>query len=162
MVDSSFIALREPVRRYLRALRIAVGEEEELVQETFLRLHTRPPNPIVPEKVRAWVFRVAQNLARDHYRRKLRSRIEPLESGRLLADPRRTPEQEVIEQERVDGLRTAVARLPEQQRNCLRLRARGMRYREIAAAVDAPASTVAEWIQQGLASLREGQNGHAR
>jgi len=37
-----------------------------------------------------------------------------------------------------------------------------MRYREIAVEIGAPVSTVAEWIHQGLASLREGHNGHSR
>ena len=161
-VAGAFTSLREPVRRYLRTLGIVSGEEEELVQETFLRLCNRTPRAGVAENLRAWVFRVAQNLARDHHRRKVRSRVEPLEARSAFVDPRRTPEQEVLEQERVSGLQDALARLPEQQRHCLRLRAQGLRYREISAAVGAPVSTVAEWVQQGLTSLLEELNGHGR
>ena len=50
-------------------------------------------------------------------------------------------------------LKAALARLPEQQRQCLHLRAEGLRYREMAEVLGVGTSTVAEWVQKGLKQL---------
>jgi DNA-directed RNA polymerase specialized sigma24 family protein len=55
---------RESIYRYLLSLRLAPEAAEDLVHETFLRLHRALADKRVrTESVRAWVFRVAHNLA---------------------------------------------------------------------------------------------------
>lgn len=153
----AFTELRDPVCRYLLALGLGPGEAEEVVQETFLRLcqHLAADGP--QPNLRGWVFRVAHNLARDEHRRRLRRPSQPLadEHGDLPgnADPQATPEQQLIERERTRRLEEALDRLPARQRECLHLRAEGLRYREIAEVLGAGVSTVAEWVQQALKTL---------
>jgi RNA polymerase sigma-70 factor (ECF subfamily) len=153
----AFTELREPMVRYLLALGLARAEADEVVQETFLRLcqHVAANGP--QPNLRGWVFRVAHNLARDEHRRRRRRPAEPLEDARgnphVSRDPRATPEQQVIADESAIRLLAAISRLPTRQRECLHLRAEGLRYREIAEVLGAGVSTVAEWVQQALKTL---------
>jgi len=54
-----------------------------------------------------------------------------------------------------ERLRQAVAKLTPQQRECLRLRASGLRYREIAEVLGIGISSVGELVQRATARLRE-------
>jgi hypothetical protein len=78
-VTQVFELLRDPVYRYLFRVLDNRDEAEDLTQEVFLRLyaHLQKGNPVA--NVRAWVFRVAHNLAIDQQRKK--GRLEPLESS---------------------------------------------------------------------------------
>jgi RNA polymerase sigma factor (sigma-70 family) len=111
-----FMELREPVWRYLLALGLAASEAEEVVQETFLRLCQHLASNGKQANLRGWVFRVAHNLARDEHRRRQRRPSEPLAgveaNGRAYTDSLATPEQQVIDQERVVRLKAALERLP--------------------------------------------------
>jgi RNA polymerase sigma-70 factor (ECF subfamily) len=151
----AFTELRDPVSRYLLALGLGTAEAEEVLQETFLRLcqhlDAKGPQP----NVRGWVFRVAHNLAQDEYRRRQRQPWQPLDEANSDSgvDPRATPEQQLLAEERTRRLGIALAGLPSHQRQCLHLRAEGLRYREIAEVLGAGVSTVADWVQQALQTL---------
>ncbi len=151
LVAEAFTELREPLGRYLLTLGLNRAEAEEVVQETFLRLCRRQRAKDAQSNLRGWVFRVAHNLARDEHRRRRRRPVEPLDE--VSRDPGATPEQQVLADEKAVRLMAALNRLPAAQRECLHLRAEGLRYREIAEVVGAAVSTVAEWVQQGLKTL---------
>lgn len=155
----AFTELRDPVCRYLLALGLDRADADEVLQETFLRLCRHVSTNGRQENLRGWIFRVAHNLARDEHRRKRRRPAQSLEDAQgnieTRADPAATPEQQMIARERERRLVTALERLPEHQRECLHLRAEGLRYREIAEVLGAGASTVAEWVQQALKTLGE-------
>ncbi len=155
----AFTELRDPVCRYLLSLGLDRPDADEVLQETFLRLcrHISADGP--QENLRGWVFRVAHNLARDEHRRKRRRPAQSLEERQVnietRADPAATPEQQLIARERERRLAAALERLPGHQRECLHLRAEGLRYREIAEVLGAGVSTIAEWVQQALNTLGE-------
>lgn len=155
----AFTELRAPICRYLLALGLDPGQAEEVLQETFLRLCQHLAADGQQANLRGWVFRVAHNLARDEQRRKRRRPAQSFEDAQgnieVRADPRATPEQQLIAQERQDQLVAALERLPAHQQQCLHLRAEGLRYREIAEVPGAGVSTVAEWVQQALRTLGE-------
>ncbi len=144
----TFEQLRTPLWRYLRSLGMNHAQAEEIVQETFCRLCAQT------EAVeRGWAFRVAHNLARDEQR--TRARLAGPERLTLVPDSRKEPESAVLGAERAAQLRSALARLPQRQQECLHLRAEGLKYREISEVLGAPLSTVAEWVQTALRTLRE-------
>lgn len=153
-----FGELRRPLLRYLLSLSLAPAEAEDVVQETFLRLCENFTAGAC-FNLRAWIFRVAHNLARDQQRRRMRAPSLALESEVFgepqiaLSDPRATPEQQVIEQQRAQRLEAALLRLPNHQQQCLHLRAEGLRYREIAEVLGVGTSTVADWVQAALERL---------
>ena len=152
-----FTELRAPICRYLLALGLDPAQAEEVLQETFLRLCQHLAADGREANLRGWVFRVAHNLARDEHRRRQRRPSQSFEEApgniEAHADPRATPEQQLIAQERQDQLVAALERLPTHQQQCLHLRAEGLRYREIAEVLGAGVSTVAEWVQQALRTL---------
>src|ERR1700730_15181877 len=104
----AFTELRVPICRYLLALGLDPGQAEEVLQETFLRLCQHMAADGRQANLRAWVFRGAHNLAREEHRRKRRRPSESFEDAQrnivVRADPRATPEQQLIAQEREDQL----------------------------------------------------------
>lgn len=94
---------------------------EELLQETFLRLWLkREDMPI--EFLRAWLFRVASNLALNWLR--TQAREKKLVTELTLHHPQQEPsiEEFLDYQESRRELQLAVAQLPDQQKAVLRLR----------------------------------------
>ena len=152
-VRELFLELRAPLCRYLVALGLQSAEAEDVAQESFVRLCERGDGDT--ENIRGWMFRVAHNLALDEHRRRKRRQTEALAEDEEFeyADGRPGPEQNLLELERDARMKAAMARLPERQRQCLHLRASGLKYREIAEVLNVGTSTVAEWVQKGLSAL---------
>lgn len=107
-----------------------VERARDLAQETFARaLRQEPDNP------RAWLFRVASNLARDEarlvVRRKRHLTLLRVEAEQAEADaPGAAAEMEA--RERTERLRLALEQLSERDREALLLWDAGMSYPEIA------------------------------
>jgi RNA polymerase sigma-70 factor (ECF subfamily) len=71
----------------------------------------------------------------------------------LLADPSPDPEVQAASRQKQRRLLAVVEVLPEQDRQCLFLRAEGLRYREIATVLDVSLGTVASSLAKSLARL---------
>lgn len=154
---SLFEQLRTPVFRYLLRKTRDPGEAEDLTQETFLRLcqHLQEEHPL--DNPKAWLFTVANHLAIDKNRDGSNVKdldeftwreIEESRSG-LQADP----EKIMLQHERLDRLHIAVLNLTPLQRQCLHLRAEGLRYREIAELMGVSLSTVADAVRRATVNL---------
>ena len=104
----------------------------DLAQETFARaLGQSPDNP------RAWIFRVASNLANDEARSAIRRRKHlVLIKGEAEAQQEAMPDphDDLEQQERVDAVRKALDQLGERDREALLLWNAGLSYQDIAAA----------------------------
>jgi len=158
IITEVFGRLRDPVYRYLMSTLGSPAEAEELTQETFLRLlaHLQKGHPV--EHVRAWVFRVAHNLALNTLRKRNRQEaVIPSGGGPRRdekADPAPTAEERVIEQELQQRMSRALARLSPQERYCLELKAEGLTYREIAETLDIHPGSVATFLARGVGKLK--------
>jgi RNA polymerase sigma-70 factor, ECF subfamily len=134
-VIALFDQLRRPLLRYTVSLGIHAADAEDLIQEVFLSLHRHLNLGRPRSNLRGWVFRVAHNLALKHRNSHQRRQAVPV-SERALADvqvdPSKNPEEKFAEEQRQKLLLSVMEALPEQDQNCLRLRAEGLRYREIA------------------------------
>lgn len=156
-VTHLFDEIHEPVRRYLLRLSISSSEAEDIIQEVFLRLYKTLVSGWEPDNWRSWVFGVAHNLAINHLKR--RGRVElagdrPVELAALrIADSTPSPEEALLQKERLTRVQVAISTLSEQQKQCLYLRAEGLRYREIADILGVTVSTVAEYIRRGITKL---------
>ena len=63
------------IYRYLRRVTSRTAEAEDLSQETFLRAY-RAYRTLGPQaNVRAWLFAIATNLSRNHFRSEKRRRV---------------------------------------------------------------------------------------
>ncbi|HEX6545168.1 MAG TPA: sigma-70 family RNA polymerase sigma factor, partial [Bryobacteraceae bacterium] len=67
----------------------------------------------------------------------------------------RSPEAIYLRAEREQRIRDAMAQLSRAQRECLVLRTRGMKYREIAEVLQISIASVGENVQRGLEKLRQ-------
>jgi RNA polymerase sigma-70 factor, ECF subfamily len=158
-VSKLFELLRDPVYRYLALVLGNQSDAEDLTQEVFLRLYTRLAKGQRVENVRAWLFRVAQNLAVDLLRKK--HRLEPVEPevwaqlSLERRDPSPSAEQKVLDQERRQTFLMGLQRLSSQERHCLYLRIEGLSYSEIAEVLGISATTVPTFLSRGIKKLRK-------
>jgi RNA polymerase sigma-70 factor (ECF subfamily) len=142
--------------RYVRSLGVETGASQDIVQEVFLALfhHVRMDRP--RDNLKGWLFKVAHNLALKH-RRKLKRRADDGSAdfglAALAVDPSLNPEQQLAEEQRLAKLRAIVRALPERDRQCLTLRAEGLRYREIADVLGISLGSVAKSVTRSLARL---------
>lgn len=146
------------LRRYLIFLGMDIDSARETVQETFLRLHQHLLANGDRTNLRAWLYRVAHNLARNTQSAFDSSKTEPLPALSGAADPAAdlvSAEEELLARERLSRLREGMNQLSTAQRECLVLRSQGFKYREIAEVLNLSVSTVAENVQRGLGKLKE-------
>jgi RNA polymerase sigma-70 factor (ECF subfamily) len=150
-VCALFAELRAPLIRYLYSLGVPAGEGEDIVQEVFLQLFRHLSAGKPRDNLRGWIFRVGHNQALKWRQRNERASGDP--AGIELADPGPNPEERLAAQGRRMRLLAVVRALPERDRNCLFLRAEGLRYREIAAALDMSLGAVALSLSRSLGKL---------
>jgi len=133
-----FDELRSPLLRYTVSLGVNVSDGEDLIQETFLSLFRHLRLGRGRSNLRGWLFRVTHNLALKHrnsHRQRDASSVSALTLAERQPDRSTNPEEELAERQRQERLLAVMSALPEQDQNCLRLRAEGLRYREIAQAL---------------------------
>jgi RNA polymerase sigma factor (sigma-70 family) len=105
-----------------------VERAQDLTQEVFVRALSHEP-----ESPRAWLFHVANNLARDEARRAV-TRREHLQllRGEATSEAVMEVAEEMERSERIDAIREALDRLSERDRDALLLWDAGLSYTEIA------------------------------
>jgi len=154
-VTALYRELREPLLRYLVCLGLSRDEAQDVVQDAFLSLHRHLAAGGSQENIRGWVFRVAHNQARNRqssYHRRFGVPLDIKVSARL---DETTPERVVLEKEKFRRLERAVGLLADSERECLLLRAAGLRYREIGEALGIPTSTVGDTVERAIRKLAE-------
>lgn len=147
-VDPEVLFVANQPRLFRYFLR-AVGQIEtarDLTQDVFLRV-SRTAVPSAPDgEVRAWLFRIARNLALDHYRK--HGRHAPLIP--VVAEGSRSPSQEVDA-----AVNEALAALPDLDRDVFLMREMaGLGYDEIARACELTPDAVRSRIHRTRLQLR--------
>lgn len=92
---------------------------EEIVQQTFFRVHGARNDFREGSKLRPWIMTISMNLVREHWRRSKRRTPAPID-----VDSRPAPEPQFMpleEAQRAQLLRTALERLPASQREVIEL-----------------------------------------
>jgi RNA polymerase sigma-70 factor (ECF subfamily) len=156
-----YVEARDDVFRYLVAMGVSSAQAQDLAQESFLRLYERLAEGVRIQEPRAWLFRVAHNLAWNARAREWA--FEPFDESVHAApqQPDSGVEDGVIGRERMARVARAVASLSPQQKQVLEMRASGLRNREIAATLDIGISTVFEFVTRAVARLRRAASGEA-
>lgn len=108
-------------------------EATELAQRTLVRAFQKIDGLREDGSFRAWLFRIAVNLSRNHVRDHARFVRDSLPD---VAAPHRSPTDDLARAEESARLRAAVAKLPEKQRLTLELRVyEDLSFREVADAL---------------------------
>ncbi len=146
------------IQRYVVFLGISRDTAQEIAQESFLKLHQHLLRDGDRTNLRAWLYRVAHNLARNIQTTSHAGRTvtlpEATELGKLQTGGAPV-EQALLDEERIRQLRQAMEHLTPAQKEALMLRTQGLKYREIAEILNLSVSTVGEDIQRGLERLKE-------
>ena len=85
-VAAGFQAHRRALTAYLTRMVVRAEVAEELVQQAAVRALEQPTLPAEPQELRAWLFRVATNLAIDYLRRHGTWRETVLDETRTAAN----------------------------------------------------------------------------
>jgi RNA polymerase sigma-70 factor (ECF subfamily) len=162
-VTALFDDLRAPLLRYLSSFGLAPQDAEEVIQEVFLSLflHLRDGKP--RSNIRGWLFRVAHNLGLKRRQTNHRALRLAASSGNSSVEAQldgcADPETQVSFLQRRERLLAVVKALPEQDRQCLYLRAEGLRYREIAQILGLSLGGVSLSLSRSLARLSRADRG---
>ena len=147
------------VYRYLVRCTGNEDDAQDLFQETFLRAHRAYAAFSGDTGHRAWLFRIATNLAKNHVRGR-RRRNNVFVSGCEPAPPARqpvTPEHLLHSGQTARVLRGLLDRLSFRQRTAvIQRQIEGLTYREIADNLNCSEQTARAHVYQGLRKLRAG------
>lgn len=143
---------RKPLLRFLICSGLNADDGLDIVQDTFVRLQQHLISGGPRDNLRAWVFRVAHNAALNRRKRRVAA---PLETAPETAAPDADPERLFLKKDRFRRLHAAMKELTAVERECVLLRSEGLRYREIAEALDIGVSTVADHLERALRKLGE-------
>src|SRR5437764_11031860 len=167
-------AFRELVRRYERPLFSLLYRmvrdralAEDLAQETFVKVLNGIKSYRPEFKFSSWIFKIANNAAIDHLRRKSIDTLsldgapnaetpEQMRATSLqLGDRAESPLAEVENRELGTAIERAIAQLRPEYRSCILLRhVEGYSYEEIAATLDLPPGAVKHYIHRARNELR--------
>ena len=146
---------------YNMALRILGNHSDaaDCVQEAFTRAYLHLPE-LRNDTVRAWLYRVTINCARDVQRAVRRHPTDALEDseGRVveMPDPAMGPEASALQRERNQNLADAITALPMEFRQAVVLRdVSDLSYEEIALTLRVPVGTVKSRISRGRLLLAD-------
>ena len=152
-LEQIYEAERNHIFTYLLYCGVPPQRAQELAQDSFLKLYLKMSRGEAVENPRAWLYQVAHNSALRHHQRE--PVFDQIGSNLRLTEPSMDPEGALIDRQRRLALVAAVRDLSPQQRNCLHLRAQGLRYREIAAAIGISTSAVSEFLRRAVVRLKE-------
>jgi RNA polymerase sigma-70 factor, ECF subfamily len=151
-----FDQFRSPLLRYSLSLGLSVHDGEEVIQEVFIALFQHLQLGKSRDNLRAWMFRVTRNLAlkRRLANHKSPTSVDPqLDRTHSQPDSAPNPEEQFLSAQRQSRLQKVLNALPEQDQSCLRLRAEGLRYREIARVMGMSLGAVSISLTRSLARL---------
>lgn len=145
------------VYSYLRFHLSSADAAEDVTSETFLKAFQAAHrfDPALGTS-RTWVFRIAQNALRDHLRRGRVRRHVPITNMRDLASAAPSPEERLLWEEEVAQLLSAVAELPERDREVVSLRyGSGLETAQVAEVLGIREAAVRTRLWRALARLRD-------
>lgn len=154
-----------PVFHFLCRMLGSEDDANDLAQETFVRAYRSRDSFKQDAKFSTWLFTIAANLARNHFRWRARHPnvsldAESQESGQSLSDtlpaPGDSPSAGLESAERATAVRAAVAQLPDEMRETLVLvEWEEKPVAEAAAILNVPARTVESRLYRARVLLGE-------
>lgn len=131
-------------------------DAQDAVQEAFLKCWRARDDVESVQNLRAWIFRVALNAAKDLRRSAWRRRARPLQGeATMLADRAAPPGQALEDQESVARIRQALLLLRQDEKEVFLLRQNGeLTYEQIAEIRQSPIGTVKTQMRSALQKLR--------
>jgi RNA polymerase sigma factor (sigma-70 family) len=142
------------LQRLLRRRGRSIDDAQDLVQETFLRLHIYAGENDVGQK-EAFLVRTALNLSIDQHRRERAAAIVPFAWDAVpLVDPQPTPDVVCADRERLRHFRAGLLALSPRQREVFRLnRIEGLSTTEVAQQLQLSVSMVEKYATRAMRAM---------
>lgn len=150
------------IYRYLLRVTARTSEAADLSQETFLRAFRAYRSLPADANVRAWLFAIATNLSRNHFRAEKRRRTAhaTVRATRSETDAG-GPESEAVVKEARALLEAGIAGLPPKQRLAFVMRKiHDFNYDTIAQSLNCSPESARAHVFQALRKIRQSLNGH--
>ena len=168
-------AFRELVRRYERPVFSLIfrmvrdsATAEDLAQDAFIRVLNHIDKYRPEFKLSSWLFKIANNVAIDHLRRRQLDTVSVSGSPHAvtasdieatsfeIASQAESALDEIEARELGTAIERAIGKLRPEYRSCILLRhVEGRSYEEIAATLDLPLGTVKTYIHRARIQLRD-------
>jgi RNA polymerase sigma-70 factor (ECF subfamily) len=168
-------AFRELVRRYERPVFSLIyrmvrdsATAEDLAQDAFIKVLNHIDKYRPEFKLSSWLFKIANNVAIDHLRRRQLDTVSVSGSPHAatqseidatsfeIADTAESALDEIEARELGSAIERAIGQLRPEYRSCILLRhVEGRSYEEIATTLDLPLGTVKTYIHRARIQLRD-------
>lgn len=155
-VSASFIENNLVLKKFLTRYFYQRQDIEDVVQETYLRACKAEKETVILQP-RAFLFRIARNLALNELKKKSRHITDYLDDSDECPSggAGSTLEEEVQAQEHLGLYCEAIANLPKQcRRVCLLRKVHGLKHREIADRLNLSRTSIEKHLQKGARVCR--------
>ena len=147
--------LSPQLHRFFVAQFASRADADDLLQETWLRIHRvrhtyRPGEPVLP-----WFYAIARHVRVDHYRKAIRTTAREQKLDEMSKVAATVPR----ESGHADDLEALLAPLSESQREVIEmLKVAGMSLEEVARATSSSVGSVKQKVHRAYRKLRETMN----
>jgi len=154
---SAFNGLRDELVSTLMYLLGNRDDAQDAAQDAFLKCWRARDTLTDVQNLRAWIFRVGLNTAKDMQRSAWSRKAKPLMGEETMLVGRDHAPSDILEdQEALERLREALSKLRQEEKEVFLLRQNGgLTYEQIAEARHAPVGTVKTQMRSALQKLRQ-------
>ena len=161
--EASLKRLYELTNAHLFALALRILKQRDLAEDclqmAFVKVwHKAQQFDATKAKPMTWLNAIVRNQALDLLRQNKHQQLHDTDDNTLneLADQSSSQEQQVTLAQEQRAIHQCLAKLKEQQRQCLQLAYfEGLAHPLVAARLDQPLGSIKTWIRRGLLELRE-------
>lgn len=140
------------LHRFFVAQSVSRVDADDLLQETWLRIHKVRHTYRLGEPVLPWFYAIARHVRVDHYRKAIRTAARERQIEEISAVAATDP---VVSRSETE-LETLLAPLPESQREVIEmLKVAGMSLEEVARATSSSVGSVKQKVHRAYKKLRE-------
>jgi RNA polymerase sigma-70 factor (ECF subfamily) len=140
------------LHRFFLAQALSRADAEDLLQETWLRIHKVRHTYRPGESALAWFYAIARHVRVDHYRKSVRTAAGERQLEAMSKEGASVPG----ETDHADGLNALLAPLSESQREVIAmLKVAGMSLEEVARATLSSVGSVKQKVHRAYRKLRE-------
>ena len=151
--DELVLRYQKDIYYYLRRMGLEHDDAADVMQNSFIMAYRKLDTLKDKSKFKSWLFMIAGNTAKNHFRKNDKRNENPLEEGKEVSGGS-NPDRDIQQVELNERMRRAVARLPQSQRRVVTLRAfQQMRFKEIAEVCEMSVSAAKVNYHRALKSL---------
>ena len=149
------------IKAFLIHMLGSVEEAEDLTQDTLVKVYRKAGTYRPEGKFQSWLFRIAGNQARSRLRRrKILSWVSFNPDVHDRSQATGGPDEDLQRVQDEARIKQALSRLPQRQREALVLhRFQGLKYKEVAEAMETTIPGIESLIQRAMAGLKKDLKG---